>query len=40
MLLEEGIGGAQWVWRGAQQRIALDPAVQPAMVFRVTATGG
>jgi starch synthase (maltosyl-transferring) len=40
MLLEEAISGAQWVWRGPHQRIALDPAVQPAMVFRVTATGG
>ena len=27
--------GAQWVWRGSHQRIALDPEVQPAMVFRV-----
>jgi starch synthase (maltosyl-transferring) len=40
MLLEEAIGGAQWTWRGSHQRIALDPAQQPAMVFRITPTGG
>jgi starch synthase (maltosyl-transferring) len=40
MLLEEAISGAQWVWRGPHQHIRLDPAVQPAMVFRVTATIG
>ncbi|HZS82887.1 MAG TPA: maltotransferase domain-containing protein [Stellaceae bacterium] len=35
LLLEDGLGGMTREWRGAQQRVRLDPAVQPALLARV-----
>jgi starch synthase (maltosyl-transferring) len=34
--VEELIGGARHLWRGAEQRIRLDPAQEPAAIYRVS----
>lgn len=36
---EELIGGERYVWRGARQRIRLDPRANPTAIFRITAPG-
>jgi starch synthase (maltosyl-transferring) len=37
--VEELLGGARHLWRGARHRVRLDPQSRPAMIFRVTVWG-